>query len=67
MVGIIGLISFVIIGYGLVPLSQGILLGSINIIAIMVVGRIIFKEAFTLYRIAGMLFITGGVILVGLS
>lgn len=51
----------------LIPLSQGILLGSINIIAVMVVGRIVFKELFTLYRIIGMLFITFGVILVGLS
>jgi len=51
----------------LVPLSQGILLGSINIIMIMIVGRLLFKELLTKYRIIGMLFITAGVILVGVS
>lgn len=51
----------------LVPLSQGILLGSINIIVIMVAGRILFKELLTRYRIIGMLFITAGVIFVGMS
>lgn len=51
----------------LVPLSQGILLGSINIIAVMIVGRILFKEMLTLHRVLGMFFITIGVILVGVS
>lgn len=51
----------------LVELSQGILLGSINIIVIMIVGRFLFKELLTLYRIIGMLFITAGVIFVGVS
>ncbi|UYZ83338.1 EamA family transporter [Entomomonas sp. E2T0] len=51
----------------LVPLSQGILLGSINIIAVMIVGRIIFRELLTLHRIIGMVLITIGVILVGVS
>lgn len=51
----------------LVPLSQGILLGSINIIAVMIVGRILFRELLTPYRIIGMAFITAGVIFVGLS
>ncbi|WP_392560685.1 hypothetical protein [Orbus mooreae] len=51
----------------LVPLSQGILLGSINIIVIMVVGRLLFKELLTRDRIIGMLFITAGVIFVGVS
>ena len=51
----------------LVELSVGILLGSINIIAIMIVGRIFFKELLTPYRIIGMLLITAGVVVVGMS
>lgn len=49
----------------LVPLSQGVLLGSINIIAVMVVGRVVFNETLTPYRVIGMTFITIGVIFVG--
>jgi len=33
----------------------------------MLVGRILFKELLTLYRIIGMLLITAGVIFVGMS
>lgn len=51
----------------LVPLSQGVLLASFNIITIMLVGRIFFKELLTLYRVIGMLLITLGVIFVGMS
>lgn len=51
----------------LVPLSAGVLLASFNIITIMLVGRIIFKEKLTLYRIIGMTLITLGVIFVGMS
>ena len=50
-----------------VPLSQGILLGSFNIITVMVAGRILFKEHLTAFRLIGILFITIGVILVGLT
>lgn len=51
----------------LVPLSQGILLGSVNIIAIMIAGRILFREMLTPYRIIGMVLITAGVIIVGFN
>lgn len=51
----------------LVPLSQGVLLASFNIITIMLVGRLFFKELLTLYRIIGMVLITLGVIFVGMS
>ncbi|MDF7666282.1 EamA family transporter [Orbaceae bacterium ESL0727] len=51
----------------LVPLSQAILLGSFNIIAVMLAGRILFKEHITPFRLIGILFITSGVILVGMS
>lgn len=50
-----------------VPLSQGILLGSFNIITVMVAGRILFKEYLTAFRLIGIFFITFGVILVGLT
>ncbi|MDF7666543.1 EamA family transporter [Orbaceae bacterium ESL0727] len=51
----------------LVPLSQGVLLASLNIITIMLVGRVLFKESLTLYRVIGILLITVGVIFVGMA
>lgn len=51
----------------LVPLSEGVLLGSINIVAIMVAGRILFGEKLTRLRIAGILLVTLGVAIVGLG
>ncbi|OCG15825.1 hypothetical protein A9G28_12575 [Gilliamella sp. Fer1-1] len=50
-----------------VPLSQGILLGSFNMITVMLAGRILFKEHLTSFRLIGILFITIGVVLVGLT
>jgi len=50
-----------------VDLSVGIMLGSFNIVVIMILGRIMFKELFTLWRVAGMVLITCGVIVVGLG
>ncbi|GHU18635.1 hypothetical protein FACS189475_04430 [Betaproteobacteria bacterium] len=49
----------------LVPLSEGILLGSINIIALMFVGRLLFHERLTPLRVAGMTLIAAGVAVVG--
>jgi drug/metabolite transporter (DMT)-like permease len=51
----------------LVPLSEGVLLGSINIVAIMIAGRLLFAEGLTPLRLAGMLLISAGVAVVGLS
>lgn len=51
----------------LVPLSLGVLLAAVNIITVMVVGRILFNEKLTPTRVAGILLITGGVVLVGIS
>lgn len=51
----------------LVPLSEGVLLGSINIVLIMVVGRLLFGERLSPLRLAGILLISGGVALVGLA
>lgn len=49
----------------LVPLSEGILLGSINIIVIMVLGRLFFNERLTPMRVLGISFVAIGVAVVG--
>lgn len=49
----------------MVPLSLGMLVGSVNIIAVMVGGRILFGEEFTRRRIAATIMIACGVSLVG--
>ncbi|MOA43056.1 4-amino-4-deoxy-L-arabinose-phosphoundecaprenol flippase subunit ArnE [compost metagenome] len=49
----------------LVPLSQGVLLGSINIVALMVAGRLLFRERLTPLRVTGMLLVSAGVAVVG--
>jgi multidrug transporter EmrE-like cation transporter len=50
-----------------VELSVGIMLGSINIVAIMLAGRILFREHLHPWRAAGILLITCGVAVVGLG
>ncbi|KGI77755.1 EamA family transporter [Oleiagrimonas soli] len=49
----------------LVPLGRGLLLGCINIVAIMLAGRWLFGERLTRMRVTGILLITIGVALVG--
>lgn len=49
----------------LVPLSEGILLGSINIIVIMVLGRLFFNEKLTSMRVLGISLVAIGVAIVG--
>ncbi|MGE4367638.1 EamA family transporter [Stenotrophomonas acidaminiphila] len=51
----------------LVPLSRGVLLGSINIVALMVAGRLLFKERLTGLRVTGMLLVGAGVAVVGIA
>ena len=51
----------------LVDLSEGVLLGSINIVAIMVAGRFLFGEKLTRLRVAGILLVTLGVVIVGVG
>ena len=51
----------------LVPLSEGVLLGSINIVVVMIVGRVLFAERLTPLRLTGMLLIAGGVAAVGVG
>ncbi len=51
----------------LVPLSEGVLLGSINIVAIMVAGRFLFAEKLSPLRVTGILLVSVGVAVVGLQ
>lgn len=50
-----------------VPLAVGVMLGSFNIVVLMIAGRLMFKERLTPWRVAGISLITLGVILVGLG
>jgi drug/metabolite transporter (DMT)-like permease len=49
----------------LVPLSLAILIGSINIVVVMLAGRLVFDERLDRMRITGMLLIAAGVALAG--
>ena len=49
----------------LVPLSRAVLLGSINIVIIMLAGRWVFREELTPLGVAGILLVAAGVVLVG--
>jgi drug/metabolite transporter (DMT)-like permease len=51
----------------LIPLSEGVLLGSINSVAIMLAGRFLFGEKLTRLRVAGILLVTLGVVIVGVG
>ncbi|WP_233843271.1 EamA family transporter [Dyella sp. 2HG41-7] len=51
----------------LIDLSQGILLASVNIVAIMIAGRVLFREKLTPLRVAGILLVSAGVAIVGAS
>ncbi|GAA0900267.1 EamA family transporter [Luteibacter anthropi] len=51
----------------LVPLSEGVLLGSINIVAIMVAGRFLFNEKLSPLRVTGILLVAAGVAIVGVG
>ncbi|MBE1161656.1 EamA family transporter [Dyella acidiphila] len=51
----------------LVDLSQGVLLASINIVVIMLAGRLLFRERLTPLRVGGILLVSAGVAIVGLS
>lgn len=51
----------------LVDLSEGVLLGSINIVVIMIAGRLLFREKLTPLRVAGILLVTAGVAIVGMG
>ena len=48
-----------------VPLSEGVLMTSLNIVAVMIGGRLIFREALTPNRVLATFLIATGVALVG--
>ena len=50
-----------------VPLSLGVLLGSINIVVVMICGRLFFREKLTPMRVGGILLVCIGVALVGIG
>jgi len=50
-----------------VPLAQGVLLGSFNIVVIMIAGRLLFQEQLSPLRVTGILLVTAGVTIVGAS
>jgi drug/metabolite transporter (DMT)-like permease len=51
----------------LVPLAQGVLLGTTSIVVVMLGGRIMFHERFNRLRIVGILLIVAGVAIVGIG
>ena len=51
----------------LLPLSEGVLLGSINIVAVMLAGRFLFDEKLSPLRTVGILLIAAGVAVVGIG
>ncbi|EMH4161746.1 EamA family transporter [Pluralibacter gergoviae] len=51
----------------LVPLSVGVMLGSINVVVIMIAGRLWFNEKLSRWRVAGILLIAAGVGVVGIG
>lgn len=51
----------------LVPLSEGVMLGSINIAVILIAGRLFFNEKLTFNRLAGVVCICIGVAIVGIG
>ena len=51
----------------LVPLSVAVLIGSINIVVVMLAGRALFGERLDRVRVAGILLISIGVALTGVS
>ena len=51
----------------LIPLSQAILIGSINIVVVALAGRVFFRERLDTTRIAGFVLIAIGVALAGVA
>ncbi|MBS0591377.1 MAG: hypothetical protein JSR65_12180 [Proteobacteria bacterium] len=67
-IGVVAFIAEFVVWQGflsLVPLSQGVLLGSIDIVAIMIAGRFLFAEKLTPPRVVGATLIAIGVAIVG--
>lgn len=49
----------------LVPLGLGVLLGSLNIVSIVIAGRLLFHERLTRLHLAGIALVTTGVAIIG--
>jgi drug/metabolite transporter (DMT)-like permease len=49
----------------LIPLSQAVLVGSINIVVLMIAGRLLFRERLDRLRVGGMILVAAGVALAG--
>lgn len=49
----------------LIPLSQAVLIGSIDIVVVMLAGRLLFRERLDPLRLSGMALIAAGVALAG--
>ena len=49
----------------LIPLSQAVLVGSNNIVVLMIAGRLLFRERLDRLRVGGMILIAAGVALAG--
>jgi len=67
-VGVVCFVAEFVVWQGflsLIPLSQGVLLGSINIVAMLIAGRVLFAEKFTAPRVVGCALIAIGVAVVG--
>jgi drug/metabolite transporter (DMT)-like permease len=60
-------ILFWIAFLSLVDVSEGVLLASINIVVIMIAGRLWFRERLSMLRVAGIALVSMGVAIVGLS
>ena len=69
----IGIASYIIefvtwlVFLSLVPLSDGVMLGSINIVVILIAGRLFINEKLTRNRLIGVILINLGVTVVGLG
>jgi multidrug transporter EmrE-like cation transporter len=62
----VGVVCFCVAFLSVLSLSQGVLLGAINMVSIVIAGRLIFKEKLDRMRLLGMALITLGVIFVGI-
>lgn len=69
----IGVVAFVFeaffwLGFlSLIPLAQGVMLGSLNILAVALGGRLLFGEVISVGRAVGMGLVAIGIVLVGLG
>jgi drug/metabolite transporter (DMT)-like permease len=51
----------------LVPLSEGVVLASLNIVTVMIAGRIFLEEPLTRLRLLGIALVASGVAIVGIN